>query len=105
MNRTFTLRRRSRPAHAWLVIALLLLAVPLATAAQGQAAKRPLTHDDYDSWKSIRGQRISNDGRWVVYQIAPQEVDGELVVRAVRNATEYPNREGREPCSPATAAS
>jgi dipeptidyl aminopeptidase/acylaminoacyl peptidase len=95
MNRTFTLRRRSRPAHAWLVIALLLLAVPLATAAQGQAAKRPLTHDDYDSWKSIRGQRISNDGRWVVYQIAPQEGDGELVVRAVRGATEYRQPRGQ----------
>ena len=31
------------------------------------AEKRVLTVDDYTNWRSIRGQQISDDGKWVVY--------------------------------------
>ncbi|HKC84734.1 MAG TPA: hypothetical protein VKG02_02095, partial [Blastocatellia bacterium] len=32
--------------------------------AGGRAtAKRPLTHQDYDAWRSIQGQTISRDGK------------------------------------------
>src|SRR5262249_14415906 len=43
--------------------------------------KRPLTHDDYDQWKSLRGTAYSRDGVWVAYQIEPQWGDGVLEIR------------------------
>ena len=33
-----------------------LLALLLATASLAAQDRRPLTHDDYDQWKSLRGQ-------------------------------------------------
>ncbi len=78
-----------------MLVAAFLLAHPATAQAQGAAGKRPLTHDDYDSWKSIRGQRISPNGQWVAYQIMPAEGDGELVVRATRNDTEYRHPRGQ----------
>ncbi len=77
-----------------LALLVLLLAIPATVQAQGGAGNRPLTHDDYDSWKSIRGQLISPNGRWIVYQIVPQDGDGELVVRSVRTTTEYRHARG-----------
>jgi dipeptidyl aminopeptidase/acylaminoacyl peptidase/peroxiredoxin len=61
---------------------LLLSSVLLAVAAAlpGQD-RRPLTHDDYDQWKSLRGTAYSQDGNWVAYQIEPQWGDGVLEVR------------------------
>jgi dienelactone hydrolase len=69
--------RRDR-APAMLVAASLVLAmlVPAALAAQ----KRPLDHDAYDVWRTIRGERVSSDGAWVLYQLAPRVGDAVLVV-------------------------
>jgi dipeptidyl aminopeptidase/acylaminoacyl peptidase len=58
-------------------------------SAQMGSAKRPLNHDDYDSWTRIQGQQISPDGEWVAYAANPQEGDGELVVRHVASGNEY----------------
>lgn len=66
-------------------IALLLV---LPNNLFGQA-KRPLDHDVYDSWNTIQGQAISNDGRWVLYAQNPQEGDGELHVRNLDSKTEH----------------
>ncbi|MBB5394434.1 prolyl oligopeptidase family serine peptidase [Mucilaginibacter sp. AK015] len=43
-------------------------------------SKKPLDQSVYDGWQSITGERISNDGRWVVYVVKPQEGDAELVI-------------------------
>ncbi len=45
--------------------------------------KKPLDHSVYDSWKSIGEKLISNDGKFVVYTVNPQEGDGELVIQHV----------------------
>ena len=45
------------------------------------AQKKPLDHSVYDSWQSIGQKLISNDGKWVVYTIDPQEGDNELVIQ------------------------
>ena len=58
----------------------LLLFLLLSTAAFAQ--KRPLTHADYDRWQSIRAEKIADDGRWICYQIDPQEGDGVLEVKS-----------------------
>ena len=45
----------------------------------GHAQKKPLDHSVYDGWQSVGEKLISNDGRWVVYTVDPQEGDNELV--------------------------
>ncbi|MEI9975155.1 MAG: hypothetical protein WDO73_25735 [Ignavibacteriota bacterium] len=46
-----------------------------------QTAKRPLTHKDYDSWRTIAGQHLSSDGKFLAYAMFPEEGDGEVVIR------------------------
>ncbi len=46
------------------------------------AQKKPLDHSVYDGWQSIGQKLISNDGRWVVYTIDPQEGDNEMVIQS-----------------------
>ncbi len=46
------------------------------------AQKKPLDHSVYDGWQSIGERMISNDGKWVVYTITPQEGDNELVIQS-----------------------
>src|SRR5918993_764891 len=53
------------------------------------AQKKPLDHSVYDSWQSIGQKLISNDGRWVVYTINPQEGDNELVIQSTASDTSY----------------
>jgi dipeptidyl aminopeptidase/acylaminoacyl peptidase len=46
------------------------------------AQKKPLDHTVYDGWQSIGERMISNNGKWVVYAINPQEGDNELVIQS-----------------------
>jgi dipeptidyl aminopeptidase/acylaminoacyl peptidase len=50
------------------------------------AQKKPLDHSVYDSWQSIGERMISNNGKYVVYTITPQEGDGNLVIQAADNS-------------------
>jgi dipeptidyl aminopeptidase/acylaminoacyl peptidase len=58
---------------------LLLFVLNQSLFAQ---SKKPLDHSVYDGWQSVAQPNISNDGKWVVYQINPQEGDGELVIQS-----------------------
>ena len=53
---------------------MLFLIVPLMLTGQ----KKPLTHADYDSWKSLSGTQITDDGKYLTYTINPQQGDGML---------------------------
>ena len=66
---------------------LLLVLAPLALAAQ--AARKPLTQDTYDRWRSILQPTLSADGRWAVYTLTPTVGDGELVARSTSGTTEH----------------
>ena len=82
----------------WMLVVVVLLVASVSfsappVSAQLGAQKEPLTHDDYDAWKRIQGQRISPNGEWVAYSAVPQDGDGELIVRNVESGTEY--RHGR----------
>ncbi len=46
------------------------------------AQKKPLDHTVYDGWQRIGERMISNDGKWVVYTVDPQEGDNELVIQS-----------------------
>ncbi|MHC2990307.1 hypothetical protein OB13_01400 [Pontibacter sp. HJ8] len=50
--------------------------------AQQQATKKPLTHDVYDSWKGVEGDKISNNGQYVLFNVNPQEGDGALYIKS-----------------------
>jgi dienelactone hydrolase len=79
-----------RPSRAFLIAALAVCAPLVGAHAQGtQGARRALTQDDWDRWRSIVAPTISNDGRWVVYSLHPQVGDGELVVRSTSSTTVY----------------
>lgn len=53
-----------------------------STCLYGTAQKKPLDHSVYDGWQHIGERLISNDGKWVVYTIDPQQGDNELVIQS-----------------------
>lgn len=83
-------------------VALFLSAALLAMALQaGQAAaKRPLTHADYDNWRSIQAESLSQDGRFLAYALVPQDADGEVVVRNLATGVEWRHPRGKRPEPP-----
>jgi len=60
-------------------------------------AKRPLTYDVYDAWRSIQGTTLSRDGEWLAYALTANGVDGELVVRNLRTGREFRHPRGTDP--------
>jgi dipeptidyl aminopeptidase/acylaminoacyl peptidase len=76
-----------------------LAAVLLAGVLLG-GGKRPLTHADYDSWRHIQDQKLSNDGRYLAYALFPQQGNGELVVRDLQTGKELRQPIGELPPPP-----
>lgn len=108
----------SRPAISQQVVSMLCALALLVTAGsvpfssalarssrveqpqQKSATKRPLTHQDYDSWRSIQAPQISRDGKFVAYAFLPQDDDGEIVVRNVASGVEWRAPRGYRPPVP-----
>ena len=63
-------------------------------------SKRPLTHRDYDSWRSIQASQISRDGKFIAYAYTPEDGDGDIVVRNVAAGTEWRAPRGYRPPVP-----
>src|SRR6516165_9410212 len=76
--------------------ACLLSGAALLSVSFAQS-KRPLNHSDYDGWKSIVGQKLSNDGKFLAYGLFPQEGDGEVVVRDLVTGKEQREPAGMRP--------
>ncbi len=76
-----------------LITALLLC---FSLSALAQTAKKPISYDVYDSWKSIQGTRISSDGRYLVYSLVPGEGDPELVLLDLIGGQEKRYPRGRD---------
>jgi hypothetical protein len=62
----------------------LFSAVGMSAFAQ-KTAKKPLDHSVYDSWQNISNQNISNDGKWIVYVVKPQQGDASMVISTAKN--------------------
>ena len=70
------------------------------TGQPAPTTKRPLTHQDYDTWRSIQASQISRDGKFVAYAFMPQDGDGEIVVRNVASGVEWRAPRGYRPPVP-----
>ena len=81
------------------ILLLISLCVLTLTAAAGLAlaAKKPLSYDAYDGWRSIQGTQLSRDGQWLVYALVPQDGDGELVALNLRTNKEFRSPRGKQP--------
>src|SRR3954465_3186344 len=80
-----------------IVGALLALQWSLTAQSPATAAKRPLTYDVMDYWKSIQGTRLSDDGQWLAYATTGQGEDGEPFVRNLRSGQEFKQARGTAP--------
>jgi dipeptidyl aminopeptidase/acylaminoacyl peptidase len=47
--------------------------------------KKPLDHTVYDTWQSLTNNQVSDDGKWVVYVVKPQEWDANLIITDAKN--------------------
>lgn len=64
------------------------------------AQKRSLTHADYDGWRHVQNQHLSNDGAFLAYALFPQEGDGLLIVRNLQTGKEFRESIGQLPPPP-----
>lgn len=63
----------------YLTLSIIINLFIISLNAQ-EISKKPLTHDDYDSWKSLGSVQISDDGEIISYEINPQKGDGYLYI-------------------------
>src|SRR5829696_3282605 len=82
------------------LLCTIALFATLALAQQAAPAKRALTHQDYDSWRSVVAQQISRDGKFVAYAYIPQDGDGEIVARNLATGVEWKAPRGYRPPVP-----
>ena len=87
------------PRHLlrWSVALVAVTLTWTAPAATQTGSKPPITHDVYDSWRAMQDTTLSRDGVWLIYALAPQDGDGELVARNLRTGTERRHARGRDP--------
>lgn len=83
----------------WRWTTVLLLAAAVAAQAP---PKRPITHKDFDPWRTISAVTLSPDGKYLAYAFMPQAGDGDLVVREVATGREWRENAGELPPPPVT---
>ncbi len=91
--------KRSGKVYGSVLCAIALL-VTMVHAQQTAPGKRPLAHQDYDSWRSVAASQISRDGKFVAYAYTPQDGDGEIVVRNIVTGVDWRAPRGYRPPVP-----
>lgn len=71
------------------VTLFLALIYCLGTSSASYAQKKILDHSVYDSWKKPAHLTLTPDGKWISYEIRPQEGDARLVIRQLSGQKEY----------------
>ena len=54
-------------------------------ASAQRASKKPLDYSVFDGWQNIANDRVSNDGKWVLYVVKAQEGDANLYITDAGN--------------------
>jgi len=89
---------KNHPGKVSLVVIILFILLSMTLpAGQEAAAKKPVTYDIYDSWRSVQGTQLSRDGAWLVYSLVPQDGDGELVSLNLKTDKEFRAARGNQP--------
>lgn len=89
---------KSHPGKVSLVVIIFFILLSMTLpAGQAAAAKKPVTYDIYDSWRSIQGTQLSRDGTWLVYSLVPQDGDGELISLNLKTDKEFRAARGNQP--------
>ena len=78
----------------------ILAACLLCFSTVFAADKRPLNHNDYDSWNHIQNQQLSDDGRYLAYALFPQQGNGQLIVHDLKTGKEFKQSIGELPPPP-----
>lgn len=91
---------RARLRKKIIALCASVLILSISVPAQQILEKRPLTHADYDSWRSVQGQGLSRDGKFLAYALVPQDGDGEIVVRNLQTGAEWRHPRGAQPVNP-----
>lgn len=70
------------------LVVAVVVGVCVSLAPSSFAQKKALDHDVYDSWESVQGVQLSDDGTILSYQVSPQQGDGRLVIRKISTGEE-----------------
>jgi hypothetical protein len=62
-----------------------LLVFTFFGASAQRASKKPLDYSVFDGWQNIVNDRVSNDGKWVLYVVKAQEGDANLYITDAGN--------------------
>ena len=91
-----SMKLRTGPGYVTFSIFFALLwNLPLASQTAG--AKKPVSYQAYDGWRSIQDTRLARDGSWLVYALVPQDGDGEIVALNLKSGAEYRHPRGKDP--------
>ncbi|WP_025864688.1 alpha/beta hydrolase family protein [Prolixibacter bellariivorans] len=60
---------------------LSMFLVWFAAGVFAQQEKKPLTFDNFNTWKHIRQPQISENGQYLVYELKPGHGDGSLIIK------------------------
>lgn len=60
-------------------------------------AKKALSHEDFDRWKSVRVEKLTRDGNWVAFAVNPQEGDGVLTFKNTKSGKVIDIERGYKP--------
>lgn len=77
-----------------IIIGLLCAASATALCA---TAKKALGHDDFDAWKRVSAEAVSDNGQWTAFRVYPQEGDGILTFRNAKTGKEIRIERGIRP--------
>src|ERR1700753_505066 len=83
-----------RSSALFLLLAFNFLSLSVA------ADKRPLTRDDFDSWRHIQNQQLSNDGRYLAYALFTQERDADRIILDLKTGRDQRQPIGELPPPP-----
>jgi dipeptidyl aminopeptidase/acylaminoacyl peptidase len=80
-----------------LAVAFVAVGADTKTTKEAPPGMAYMQMADILSWKSIRGNTLSDDGQWLGYTLAPQEGNSEVILRQTKGDKEhkFPAGEGR----------